>query len=87
MKKIDFSPIVRNTCGGFVCVCFEPFTYYCYYYKTCNKFGVLITLHFSSLLNVRLLIIRAIKTLRVVKMLITGALKWLDVTFTIWHHS
>jgi hypothetical protein len=46
-----------------VCVCFEPFTYSCYYCKTCNKFGVLVILHFLSLLNVRLPIIRAIKTL------------------------
>jgi hypothetical protein len=46
-----------------VCACFEPFTYIFYYYKTCNKFGMLVTLHFSSLLNVGLPIIKAIKTL------------------------
>ncbi len=63
MQKIDFSPIVRNTCGGFMCVCLEPFTYSCYYYKTCNKFGVSIMLHFPSLLNVGLPIVRAVKTL------------------------
>lgn len=44
-------------------ICFEPFTYNCYYCKTCNKLGVQVTLCFLSLLNVRLPIVRAIKTL------------------------
>ncbi len=42
---------------------FEPFTYSCYYCRTCNKFGVQVTLCFFSPLNIGLPIVRAIKTL------------------------